>query len=703
LFALIIFAQQMKKVVSLHLISIIGFNSFAQQNDSSFNQLNEVVITATRTQRKLSNVAVPVSIVSKKNIEQAASLRLNDILAEQAGLFMTSGFGTGVQMQGLNPDYTLILLNGEPLIGRTSGVLDLNRITVGNIKKIEIVKGPSSSLYGSEAMAGVINIITEEPINKSFNTSLRYGTYNTFDASANGSIKIKKLTANAFVNTYKTDGFSIRPFSTERTVAPLWRLTNQIQLNFPFSNKTKLSLVARYNYEHINNKIAVSNTGGTIVSDGKEVHNDFNINPVVVHQFNKKIQTQIRSYFSSFNSLQTLQTNSSLQYRDYFAQQFYRIENQTDIAASSKTNITFGAGYVHEIVNSSRYDNEKSNKTNTIHYYFSQAEYKPIEQVTVIAGLRYDANKVFAGAFSPKLAVQYAANKKLYFQASVGRGFKAPDFRQLYLNFTNTAAGSYSVFGAIEATNQVNQLNSLGLIQSIEADFSKLGNLLPETSTGINFGGKYLPNQKINISYNLFRNDIENMIDTRIVAYHKSGAQIFSYLNINKAFTQGFDVNIDFQILKHFKLSTGYQHLETGDKNQIEQIEKGFVFTKDANSVARRMTKSEYIGLPNRSAHMGNLKLLYQKKSFFINARAIYRSKWAVNDKDGNGLFNTNDEFANGFVQFNLSIGNEFKNGLSIQMGCDNISNYTDANNLPNLPGRIFYATLKYQLKQTNK
>jgi outer membrane receptor for ferrienterochelin and colicins len=693
----------MKKTFLLHLITLISISCVAQEIDSVNANLNEVVVTATRTQRKLSNVAVPVTIISKKSIALAASLRLNDILSEQAGLFMTSGFGTGVQMQGLNPDYTMILLNGEPLIGRTSGVLDLNRITVGNIKKIEIVKGPSSSLYGSEAMAGVINIITEEPINKSFNTNLRYGTYNTFDASVNGSIKIKKLTANAFINTYKTDGFSIRPFSTERTVAPLWRLTNQIQLNYPFTNKTKLSIIARYNYEHINNKIAVSNTGGTIISDGKEVHNDYNVNPVLVHQFNKKIQTQIRTYFSSFNSLQTLQTNSSLQYRDYFAQQFYRVENQTDINTSDKTTITLGAGYVHEIVNSNRYDNEKNNKTNTIHYYFSQAEFKPINKLTVITGLRYDANSVFAGAFSPKLALQYEASKKLSLQASIGRGFKAPDFRQLYLNFTNTAAGSYSVFGAIEATTQINQLNNLGLIQSIEADFNKLGNLQPETSTGINIGGKFKPNEKLNVAFNAFRNDIENMIDTRIIAYHKSGAQIFSYLNINKAYTQGFDINTDYQISKKIKLSAGYQYLQTGDKNQIEQIEKGLVFTKDANGVARRMLISEYVGLPNRSTHMGNLKIIYQNKTFFINARAIYRNNWAVGDKDGNGMFNDNDEFAKGFVQMNLSIGNDFKNGVGIQIGCDNLSNYTDALNLPNLPGRIFFATLKYQLKKTNK
>jgi outer membrane receptor for ferrienterochelin and colicins len=134
-----------------------------QWQDTTFSkELSEVVVTATRNERKLGNLAVPVNIISQKTIQQAASLRLRDILQEQTGLFLTSGFGTGVQMQGLNPDYTLILIDGEPLVGRTSGVLDLNRITIGNIKKIEIVKGPSSSLYGSEALAGVINHLNKK-------------------------------------------------------------------------------------------------------------------------------------------------------------------------------------------------------------------------------------------------------------------------------------------------------------------------------------------------------------------------------------------------------------------------------------------------------------------------------------------------------------------------------------------------------------
>ncbi len=94
------------------------------ETDSLFNKkLEEVVVTATRSERKLSNIAVPVTLIQQKTIRQSGSLRLNDILGEQTGLFITQSFGRGVQMQGLSPDYTLILLDGEPLIGRMGGVL----------------------------------------------------------------------------------------------------------------------------------------------------------------------------------------------------------------------------------------------------------------------------------------------------------------------------------------------------------------------------------------------------------------------------------------------------------------------------------------------------------------------------------------------------------------------------------------------------
>ncbi len=694
-------------------------NCLFAQGDTLFNKtLDEVVITATRTERKLGNVAVPVRIINQKTIQQAGSLRLKDILQEQAGLYITNGFGAGVQMQGLNPDYTLIMIDGEPLVGRTAGVLDLNRLTVGNIKKIEIVKGPSSSLYGSEAMAGVINIITDRSYKKNLGAGIRYGfgnpdegwalpfgnkTFKNLDVNLNGSTTINKLGLQFSSNAFYLDAISLRPFSSDRVPQPIWRLTNQVQANYQFSARTKLNVSLRHAYDHIKQEFAVGNNGSVTNSYGREANHDLNINPVLTHQFNNKIKSSLRLYSSLYNGSQRLnfKEKPDSSYVDEFKQHFYRAENQTDISWSKMT-LTIGAGYIIDEARSTRYDNISSNKQNTVLYGFAQHEWKPSDKIVFIAGLRYDDNKLFAAAFSPKLAVRYKVSNKFLINASIGRGFKAPDFRQLYLNFTNNAAGGYSVYGSIDAVKIINEQQRLGQIAEVKEDFYRLKELKPEFSTGINIGGIYNYSDKLSFNLNFFRNDIEELIDVRQVATKSNGAQIYSYINIKNAYTQGGEAEINWQPLRQLKISSGYQLLLTADKEELKSVKAGKEFTRDANGFSRVLNRDEYAGLPNRSRHMANLKFTFENlKEFFATARFIYRSQWAVANSDGNGVYNSNDEFANGFMLLNLSTGKQFKKGIRLQAGMDNVFNYQDVNYLPNLQGRMIYVGA--QVKLVNK
>ncbi|MBK7652562.1 MAG: TonB-dependent receptor plug domain-containing protein [Flammeovirgaceae bacterium] len=149
------------------LFSLEAFSQVVSEDTLATRELEALVVTATRNERTMGLLPMPVSLIPQSQIKTMGSLRLNDVLTEQTGLLVVpqiNGQGNGIQLQGFNPDYTLILIDGEPIIGRYTGSLELSRIAVGNIKQIEIVKGPSSSLYGSDALAGVINIITEKPI-----------------------------------------------------------------------------------------------------------------------------------------------------------------------------------------------------------------------------------------------------------------------------------------------------------------------------------------------------------------------------------------------------------------------------------------------------------------------------------------------------------------------------------------------------------
>ncbi|MFM1972427.1 MAG: hypothetical protein RL185_1109, partial [Bacteroidota bacterium] len=497
---------------------------------------------------------------------------------------------------------------------------------------------------------------------------------------------------------------SIRPNSNSRVTTPIDRYSTTQQLKLNISTKTNLVFNTRFTKEQIQNEIAVANNGVTIYSIGKESIKDANLSASLNHRFSTTLKTSIRAYTTTYDAVQNLVTINGLPYRDVLNHNFKRIENQTDWDIQKKLQAVFGIGAVWEGVKSSRYDSEQIRKQNEIQYAFTQWEWKPTEKFTFIGGLRFDNNTQFASALSPKVSMLYKLNPQHQFKLSIGQGFKAPDFRQLFLDFTNAAAGSYSVFGVAQAQQVIAKLDALGQIGNLFPSYYQLKALKPEYSNGVHFTWDWKINTRSNVSVQFFRNDIKNLIESQQVGTYISGAQIYSYLNIGRAFTTGFELEGQHQLNKTLTLSGGYQYLVTGDKDQIAEIKSGTVYTKNSQGYSRLLKLNEYVGLPNTSKHKLQVKLNYNSpKGYYLNVRTIYRSRWAVNNNNGNEVFDNGDVFASGYVAINSAAGKTFKNGLNIQAGIDNITNYIDAANLPNLPGRTLYMSVKYQIQNRTK
>lgn len=698
-------------VIIIFFLSTVSANAQEVIDSTFLKSLNEIVVTATRTERKLGNVAIPTQIVSKKIIRLSGSLRLNDILQEQTGLFITSGsgsgavgggvFGNGIQMQGLSPDHTMILLDGEPLIGRQGGVMDLSRFAIGNIKKIEIVKGPSSSLYGSEAMGGVINIITEPLQGMQISTGIRSGSFLNTDIYASGNYTGKKAAVYFFANRNSSKGYELDKSTPEKTLDPFYNYTGHLKFSYRFSPKTKLIINNRYFFAHQESFYAINSSKINVGGKGKT--NDFTINPVLIHKFSNKVSTQLRFLLSDFRFTQQLDSlsNNKQYYYDDFRQSFYRAENQTDIELNSINTLTLGGGYTLQTVNTTRYREKKEQQ---MLHSFIQNEWHGVKNLIVIAGLRYDNNTDYASRLSPKLAVNYKLNEKIKFNASYGAGFKAPDFRQLYLSFINNAAEGYSIYGANEfSLNKLEQQKQQGLIAQILPAAFTITTLKPEVSRGFNFGFQLQPLQKLRADVNFFRNDVENLINYLPVATNANGTSVFSYVNINRAFTQGVELNINYQFLTKLNISGGYQFLQTADKDVLERINNNELYGRDiVSGSARLMTKSDYSGLLNRSKHLANLRFFYDdiKTGWASSLRFIYRSRFGVVDKDGNGFANMNEEFAAAMLQVNATVSKQISKEFNIQAGINNLLNQTDAKYIPNLPGINFFAAIHYSFKK---
>lgn len=661
--------------------------------------LDDVVVTATRTPRMMGNLAIPVSIVNAKTLYQCGSLRLHDILAEQTGIQVIDNFGKGVQVQGLSSEYTLILIDGEPLIGRTGGVFDLSKISVRNIRKIEIVKGPSSSLYGSEAMGGVINIITDRAGQNKTDIGLRYARFNTVDGILNFSRTFNKTDIQASSSYNRSEGYSLKPNAIQKTVEPYWKAANQLRIGYQIAPEWKAGVGIRSNITHIDNTILVQNVGSTILSKGYERNEEYNITPYLQYSKNNRFKSALRGYLTGFDAVQQLQAAGQKEgYDDRFKQGFSRLETQNDWQINAAATLTAGGGYARETVSSNRYDSLSTLRKNNIAYFFTQHEQTINKQVKVIAGLRFDDNQSYASVWSPKLAVQFKPSQRFDFNMSYGRGFKAPDFRQLYLNFTNLAAGAYSVFGTQVAAAELQRLENAQLIDQVTSMASRLADLKPEVSGGFNAGMKYRSEKGFQLSLNIFRNDLSNMIVTDIIAYKKSGGQVYSYFNLNRALTEGIEVDMDRRFGKYFAVKAGYQYLYSADKDILEAIRKGEVFQRElGQGGVSRMRISDYGGLPNRSRHAANLKITYERPSgHFATIRTLYRSRWGTADADGNGLINRADEFANGFVQVNCSAGLPLGTSWKLMAGVDNIFNYKDIQFLPGNPGRMGYIDIQF-------
>ena len=658
--------------------------------------LGDVVVTATRTTRPVDEIPIPVQLIDKDQIERMGSLRLDEVLQEQTGLQMISDHGSGLQMQGLSSDYILILIDGEPVIGRTAGTMDLSRLTVNNIERIEIIRGPSSSLYGSEAMAGVVNIITKgNNIGWQGSLGTQYRSFNTLDAQAEAGFRNDRLSMRMFANRLSSDGYDITPESVSQTVAPYEAFTLGPKLSYELNDQLKFTVSSRFYQESSEDQLNLNLDGEATPMNSFNQRSDWNVLPILEFRPNNQHKLQLRQYFSGYATLSEINYSEGeeLYDRSTFNQTFQRSEVQYDWYQSDAHIITAGAGYLGEKVEATRYDN-LNRFTST--YAFAQYQWQPSEKWNIVAGGRFDVHSAYADRLSPKLAIGYQPNQWLNVRASFGGGYKAPDFRQLLLAFTNPVAG-YSVFGSRVVQEKFTELEQQGQIDRVFIDPATIEEISAESSLAYNLGFDIKPEESIHWQVNLFYNDIQDLIETAPIARKVNGQNIFSYFNFSEVITQGVETQLDYDPFPAWSFSAGYQYLDSRDQQAYEQIENGEIFGRDADNRTIALTAEDYGGLFNRSRHSGNAKVFYtnSRHRFDVNLRALYRGRWGFGDFNGNTVLDADNEYADGYWLFNLAGRKHFGDKLSLEAGINNLFGQTTINE-PALAGRLLFAGLQF-------
>ena len=491
----------------------------AQENssDSIGKVLDEVVVTGTRTENKISNLPLPIQVISSKSIQLSGSQKLIDILQMQSGLVIANNplgtalqgypnpFGNGIQMQGLDPAYTLILVDGEPLTGRNAGIINLGRIAIGNIKQVEILKGPATSLYGSDALAGVINVITEEPKNNSLHFQTHYASNNTLGLTAASDIKKNKTSFQLFANRYSSDGYDLDKNIYGKTMDPFVDYSFNAKMIYDINPKNKFTLSARYFSDKQSNNYVIYPEREPEIVKGNTIETDKSLYARWQHKVNDKLNYFTSLYATSYsnNAAVFLQKNDSLYEEIKLTQFLLKPEVQFNIGKDPSALFVTGAGSNFETVNSTRYGTPK--QLNSF-YVFAQKQIQWKEKTNIIVGARFDKNSLYPAQLSPKMAIAYKVIPGFIIKGSVGAGFKAPDFRQQFLDFSNSLIG-YSLIGANELGNGLLKLKKTGQIDN-SVDINPYLNgveLSPEKSIGINLGFDYTLNNNSVFKINFFK------------------------------------------------------------------------------------------------------------------------------------------------------------------------------------------------------
>ena len=686
---------------------ISGTPSLSQgsENDNLVKlEFDEIIVSATRTIRQLSSLPLQASLISKTELKQTNRNRLNNILTEQTGLITVQNFigGEGIQMQGLESEYVLILIDGAPLIGRSAGTLDISRVATGNIKQIEIVKGASSSLYGSDALGGIINIITDRQSKNGFKGDLNYqiGSFRSHDTNVNLGFKKAKYSINTFINRNSSDGYNLNNAIDINTIDPYVNFTAQSKLDYFLGKNTKLYVSTRYflqNQEYI----------PTQSEAGKINVNEWNTHLKLNHYYNDKWSSYFEFYATQYKAKEYLNTisNNSLFSQSDYNEFLIRPEVRASYTPNEISSFVGGIGIDHESI---RRTDFAIYPTFNSPYAYLQCDLNPNEKLNVILGARFDGHNAYKSQFSPKAAVRFELNEKIAFKASMGYGFKAPDFRQLYFDYLGIAGYTILGYNAVQsrlpemiANGQINSENDI-LVPLTNFD----GRLNPENSVAYNFGLNFKPTSNIKFDINFYRNVIKDLIDTHLIANKSNGSSVFSYQNINKAYTQGIELNTSWKASNSFNISGGYQLLFARDKDVQEAFINGNAFASSHGSPSFQLNKRDYFGLYNRSRHMANIKLFYsiEKWGLNTNLRGTYRSKYGLFDTNSNSYLDNYDDFVEAYTLWNWAANKTFKKKYTIGLGIDNIFDFKDPPQalndqifITNIPGRIIYSKVNIQ------
>ena len=596
----------MKKRLTTILLSFCAIVSVEAQSDIwRSDSLQEVVVTGTGTQHLLKNAPVQTEVITQKMLRQYGGKSLEDILAGLTASFAFNEGDMGSQMQlnGLGNSYILILIDGKRIHGDVGGENDLGLIDPHNIEKIEIVKGAQSALYGSDAMAGVVNIITKKHTEKGVfvDNSTRYGSHNDLRQHNSLVLTFGDFSSQTNFQMQRNDGWQ----NTAEEYAEAMVLTDsknktvnkfknwQIAERLTYKPLKSLELYAEGSYYKKN---ILRPQNGTHPSCDVYTY-DLRYNNASASLGGKWYPRGEKSEVRGKRDYITLDVdwNKHAYYYDYTAKHYdyvllqgeeYGDQNgewfsvamlpgQSKLQSDQQrvmgllkgifylpyeNTLNAGAEYRYDYLKAPDRTETGTASDQTAALYV-QDEFNGVKWLNITAGLRLVDNRGFGFRLTPKISAMLSVGD-FRFRLGWSQGFKTPTVKELHYRYLHVMGSS--TFFNIGNTNLDPQISNY-----YSANIEYRGRNFTASVTG------YLNKLDNMIALvNVSPGEIPAGITNAYLGDGSTNVQARMYKNMDDARTCGLDFTLSYKVMKGLTLNAAYSYLDTKAHLYDEKTER---------------------------------------------------------------------------------------------------------------------------------
>jgi len=596
--------------------------------------MSEVVVTAQFKPEKADKSIYKINVINSRQIERKAATNLTDLLSTESNMRISQGgvLGSSLSLQGLSGENVKFLIDGVPVVGRVNGNIDLNQLNLYNVDHVEIIEGPMSVIYGSNAIAGVVNIITKENKSAAFTAfaNAYIESVGVYNFNAGGSARKKNHSISLDLSRNFFDGYTTN--DTARSMEWKPRLQYNADAYYLYSgSKTRLKLSFQYFDEMIQDKgnlrapyfeTAFDNYFHTVRQTSK-IETSYTIS--------EKRQISMVGAFSTYNR------KREVYYNDLTIPEKQVAGGDTTSVGSYLLRAWYNRNYPEQKLNYQvGFDgNLEINEGERIeggsqqigdYAGFISMKYDPTKKITVQPGVRFTYNTKYNAPIVYSLNVKYGATENTAVRATYARGFRAPSIKELYLDFVDI---NHNLHGNPD----------------LQAEYSHNVNL--------NFSyNRETSSAYLNTELGLFYNYVDNMIWLFQVG---NDITTYTYGNVSKFISRGIQANATVSFYPKLTLKAGISHVgRKFPENESEQSDQEFHYSTDLNAMATYN---------------------FEKYNASITANYKYTGRFPLLTPDGT----FEDEYIEGYSNLDISLMKSFRqNMFSVTLGGKNLLDVND-------------------------